>query len=125
LLCTATNKKLVTFLFEQLQRQDKSKCLNFQKKLIDTITTINFYLFKENNGNDMAAQVFLAFLHSSQQPSKIGPTADFDGAAIPPPIISMCLLFMLNSISIDLGMVPVGSETTQLPGFLCPHFWVS
>ena len=40
--------------------------------------------------------------------------ADFDSAAIPPTIISMCLLFMLNSISIDLGMVPVGSETTQM-----------
>ena len=62
----------------------------------------------------MAAQVFLALLYYSQWPSKIGPTADFDGAAIPPPIIYMCLLFMLNSISIDLGMVPVGSETTQM-----------
>ena len=30
-------------------------------KLIDTITTSNFYLkFKENNENDMAAQVFWA-----------------------------------------------------------------
>ena len=35
------------------------KMIRFQKKLIDTITTSNFYLkFKENNENDMAAQVF-------------------------------------------------------------------
>ena len=33
--------------------------LGFQKKMIDTITTNNFYLnLKENNENDMAAQVF-------------------------------------------------------------------
>ena len=56
--------------------------------LIDTITTSNFYLkFKENNENDMAAQVFWAVFYSSQQPSQIGPTADFDGAVIPPLLI--------------------------------------
>ena len=55
-LCTATNKKLVTFLF-----CTATKCSDFQKKLIDTITTSNFYLkLKENNENDMAAQVFWA-----------------------------------------------------------------
>ena len=32
---------------------------------------------------------FGAVFYSSQQPSQIGPTADFDGAAIPPPIFSM------------------------------------
>ena len=42
LFCTAT------------QTNHTSECLNFQKKLIDTITTCNFYLeFKENNKNDM------------------------------------------------------------------------
>ena len=67
-----------------------SKCSNFQKKLIYTITTSNFYFkFKENNENDMAAQVVWAVFYSSQRPSKIGPTADFNGAAIPPPIFSM------------------------------------
>ena len=45
--------------------------------------------FKENNENDMAAQVFWAVCYSNQQPSQIGLTADFDGAAIPPPIFSM------------------------------------
>jgi hypothetical protein len=64
--------------------------LDFQKKLIDTITTSNFYLkFKENNENDMAAQVFWAVFYSSRRLSQIGPTADFDSAAIPLPIFSM------------------------------------
>ena len=64
--------------------------LGFSKKLIDTITTSNFYLkFEENNENDMAAQVFSAVFYSSQRPIQIGPTADFDGAAIPPPIFFM------------------------------------
>ena len=63
-----------------------SKCLDFQKKLIDTITTCNFNLkFKENN--DMAAQVF----YSSQRPSQIRPD-DFDSDVIPPPIFSMTWL---------------------------------
>ena len=32
----------------------------------------------------MAAQVFWTVFYSSRQPSPIGPTADFEGAAIPP-----------------------------------------
>ena len=49
-----------------------------------------FYLkFKENNENDMAAQVFWAGFHSSRRASQIGPIADFADAAIPPPIFSM------------------------------------
>ena len=45
LLCTATNKKLVTFLFWTATKTNyTSKCSDFQKKLIDTITTSNFYL---------------------------------------------------------------------------------
>ena len=68
----------------------KSKWSDFQEKLIDTITTSNFYLkFKENNKNDMAAQVFGAVFYSSKRPSQIGPMADFGGAAITPPIFSM------------------------------------
>ena len=48
-LCTATNKKFVTFLFwTALKTNFTSKCSDFQKKLIDTMTTSNFYLkFKE------------------------------------------------------------------------------
>ena len=54
------------------------------------MTTNNLYLkFKENNENDMAAQVFWAVFYSSRWPSQIGPTADFDGAAITPHIFSM------------------------------------
>ena len=34
-------------------------------------------------------QVFWAVFHSSQRPSQISPTADFYGAAIPPPIFFM------------------------------------
>ena len=39
----------------------------------------------------MAAQVFWAVFYSSHQPGQIGLTADFDGAAIPPPIFSMSM----------------------------------
>ena len=68
-----------------------SKCSDFQKELIDTITTSNLYLkLKENNENDMAAHVFWAVFYSSRQPSQIGPTAENDDAAItPPPIFFM------------------------------------
>ena len=61
-LRTATNKKLATFSFWTATKTNyASKCLDFQKKFIDTVTTSNFYLkFKENNENDMAAQVFWA-----------------------------------------------------------------
>ena len=75
-------KKLVIFLFRTATKTNYiSKCLDFQKKLIDTITT--------SNENDMAAQVFWAVFYSSRRLSQIGPTADFDGAAILPPIFSM------------------------------------
>ena len=37
----------------------------------------------------MAARAFWAGFYSSRRPSQIGPTADFDGAAIPPTIFSM------------------------------------
>ena len=58
--------------------------------MIETIPTSIFYLeFKENNENDMAAQVFWAVFYSSRRPSQISPTADFDDAAIPPTIFSM------------------------------------
>ena len=68
LLCTATNKKLVTFLFWTPTKANYvSKWLDFQKKLIDTITTSNFYSkFKENNENDMAA-LFYSRAKSAQQ----------------------------------------------------------
>ena len=39
----------------------------------------------------MAAQVFWALFYSNQWPSRIDPTADFDGAAILPPIFFMTL----------------------------------
>ena len=40
-----------------------SKCSDFQKKVIDTISTSNLY-FKENNENEIAAQVFLGVFFS-------------------------------------------------------------
>ena len=66
-----------------------------KKKLIDTIR--NFYLrFKGYNENDMSAQFFWAVFYSRQWLSQIGSTADFDSAAIPPPIFSMFLLIDLR-----------------------------
>ena len=63
-LFTAINKKLVTFLFWiAIKTNHITKCSDFQKKLIDTITTSNFYLnFKEKNENDMAAKLFGLFV---------------------------------------------------------------
>ena len=67
--------------------------LGFSKEIdwyVPSPPSSNFYLkVKETNENDMAAQVFLAVFYSSQRPSQIGPTADFDSAAIPLPIFSM------------------------------------
>ena len=48
-----------------------------------------WYVFKENNKNDMAAHAFWAVFCSSQQSRQIGPTPDFEGAAIPPTIYCM------------------------------------
>ena len=48
------------------------------------MTTRNFFLkFEENNENDMAAQAFWGVFYLIKRMSQIGPTADFDGAAIP------------------------------------------
>ena len=87
LLCYANKKRLVTFLFWIATKTNyMSKCMDFQKKLINTFTTSNSNLkFKENNENDMAALVFWPVFYSSQ----IHPTSDFDGAAITSPIFSM------------------------------------
>ena len=78
---------MVTFLL-QLQRRilHITKFSDFQKKLIDTITTSSFFFKKENNENDIAAKVFWAVFLVQVQ---ICPTADFDRAAIPPLIFSM------------------------------------
>ena len=48
----------------------------------------------------MAALVFWAVFYSSRWPSQIGPTADFDGAFIPPPLFSMALVKKLLEFSI-------------------------
>ena len=101
-LCTATNRKLVNFLFwTATETNHASKSSNFHKKLIDTITTSNFYLkFKENDENDMVAQVFWAVFYSSQRPSQIGSTTDSNGATTPPPIFSMILTILWQVMSI-------------------------
>ena len=64
LLCTATDKKFVPSLFWTATKTNyTSKCSDFQKKVIDTISTSNLY-FKENNENEIAAQVFLGVFFS-------------------------------------------------------------
>ena len=120
LLCTATNKKLVTFLFWTTTKTNYiSKCSDFQKKLIDTITTSNFYSkFKEHNENDMAAQVFWAVYYSSRLPSQIGPTADFDGAAIPPSIFSMATLIAMSFFGGVSAHFHAPSAHLHLPGLM-------
>ena len=76
----------MTFLFSTATKTDYTSKHSDFKKLIDTITISNLYSkFKENNENDMASQIFWAVFYSSRWPSQIGPTADFDGAANPPP----------------------------------------
>ena len=57
----------------------------------------------------MAAQVY-----SRQRPSQIGPTADFDGAAIPPPIFSMGHTFKIFWIIYQF-VVDVVKIGVQLP----------
>ena len=83
-------KNVDLFVLKTTKTNYVSKRLYFQKKLIDTITTSNFYLkFKEHNENDIDAQVFWAAIsYSSQRPSQIDPTAHFDSAGITPPIFS-------------------------------------
>ena len=53
----------------------------------------------------MAAQVFWAFFSNRQQ-SQVGPTADFDDFAIPPPTFSM------NTITVS-QLLALGSSTFQ------------
>ena len=72
-VCTTTNKKSATFLFWTVTKTNYvSKCSDFQKKLIDTITTRNLYLkSKENNENGMAAQViWAALLQPTAEPNR-------------------------------------------------------
>ena len=85
-----------------------------KRKLIETITTSTFYLkYKDNNENDMAAHVFWAVFCFSQQPSQIGPTAENDSPAIPPPIFFMLLLVLYQEMTvlflIFLGKADIGN----------------
>ena len=59
----------------------------------------------------MAAQVFWAVFYSSRWPSQIGPTADFDGAAIPPPIFPMNRYMHLQK---EFHPVMLGNAPPQL-----------
>ena len=57
---------LVLNIYKNKLYEHTSKCSDFQKKIIDTITTSNLYLkFKENNENDMAVQVFRSVFYPS------------------------------------------------------------
>ena len=61
------------------------------------MTSTNFYIrIKENNENNMAAQVFWAVFHFSWWLSQIGPTADLNRAAIQRMILA-CLICNLGS----------------------------
>ena len=70
----------------------------------------------------MAAQVFWAVSYSSRQPSQISPTADFDGAAISLPIISMVPLCEIQQNRLignpDGGAGSVGRQMMK-PFFIC------
>ena len=73
----------------------QNDCNSLKNGLKSSPPNISFQKIKENNENDMAAQVFSAVFYSSQRPSQISPTADFVGAAIPPPIFSMlCRIYV-------------------------------
>ena len=79
-----------TFLFWRATKTNK--CSDFQKKLIDTITTRH------------GCTSFWAVFYSSRRPSQIGPTADFDDAAIPPPIFSIIpsmKIWLIDAKSLD------------------------
>ena len=70
----------------------------------------------------MAAQVFWAVFHSSRQLGQIGPTADFDSAAIPPAIFSMMHIkncqfwhrLKRMKLILYLGYIPLSGA--RLPG---------
>ena len=49
---------------------------------------------------------FLGSFYSSWRPSQISPTADFDGAAIPPPIFSMRRIDFQSGIKFELSNIP-------------------
>ena len=73
---------ILPLLWTPTKKNYSSKCSKFLKKLIETTT--NFYSkFKENNEN------YMAVFYSRRWPSQIGPTADFNSAAIPPNIFSI------------------------------------
>ena len=75
--------------------------------------------------------LFGLFFYSSRQPSQIGPTADFDGAAIPPlyfPCVTVRLRSQKTLVRAQVGLDAVGlggprggtpkaHERTRLVGF--------
>ena len=66
----------------------------------------------------MAAQVFLAAFYSSRRPSQIGPTADFDCAAIPPlnfPARHPAKINLLNNIKYTNDMITTKLIKTWVP----------
>ena len=117
-------KKLVTFLFWTATKTNyTSKCSDFQKKLINTITTNIFYLrFKENNENDMAAQVFWAVfiptagraLSAQQQISMVLP---FHPLYFPWSEPILVKLWSINDLNKSLTVSPLRTSTTHI------HCW--
>ena len=61
----------------------------------------------------MSAQVFWAVFYSTQRPSQISPTADFDRAAIPPTIFSMVdqlSFFCINDVQAYAEISPLSTN---------------
>ena len=75
-LCTATNKKFVTFLFWTPTKANYVS--KWSEKLIDTITTTNFYLtLKKTMKMTWLHMVFGLFFYSCRRPSQISPSVKY------------------------------------------------
>ena len=99
----------------------KLKWWNIHYKMIEIFTTWIFYLeFKVNNKNDMPWHAILTVFCSSQQASKISPTAENDEAANLPPIFFLAcsllgqLLIFLWPIAWILCLLLIVSQLKAL-----------
>ena len=108
------------FVLYTIQRQIMYQNDRIFKRNWLTLSPPAIYIlrFKEYNENDMAAYHFWAVFCSSQWPMQINPTADFNGAAIPPPIISMA-----TSIKGTVATLECKPRCTRTSAFLCSFFW--
>ena len=101
LLCTATNKKFVTFWLWIATKTNYIKCSGFPEKLIDTITNSNLYFEFKKTQLKWHGCTSISF-YSNRRLSQIDPTAVFDIAAIPPPKFSMVRLLAVDWMIMEL-----------------------